>query len=425
MGTGHQAWLWHPGILAKDIAASLYAAQHDADVFHLVVDHDPVESFKLDLPLKEGDRLESVSVALAPVNPDVPPCAQAALPRVRLEQGLREIKVRFGRHLACGLNQLESAITGAVDTPTLGEQVAQITASLLRPYAGHIPMRLSSMLSHEERFASLVQQMLRDARACIGHYNREVAAHPAARVSPLIESIDRVELPLWAIAWGQPRRRVFADLSDGVPALALENGDALDPAKGAYTLAPRALLMTAYLRSGACDLFIHGKGGGEYDRITEQWWREWTGQELAPMAVVSADVRMDFQAPVADPKAVEHAVWLCHHLPHNIERELDGDAPAVDHIAAERKQELLSLMKQDRDGRKRAAMFREIHAINQGLVSRHPRLIEAAQGDLERARVGVANSVVARRRDWCFALYPPSMLNDLRDHLARALQSKA
>ncbi|MCE9589411.1 MAG: hypothetical protein K8S99_02685 [Planctomycetes bacterium] len=420
VATGHQAWLWHPGILAKDIAAALFARQHNAEAFHLVVDHDPVDSFRVELPLRDGDRLSAVAVHLAPVRVDLPPCSQPSATRAQLEQGLRNAKSQYGPRLACSLDLLKQAIARVEQPPTLGEQLATLTATLMHPHVGAIPMRFSSALAGEERFSAVVERMLRDARKCTACYNRAAAAHPAARVAPLIESVERVELPLWSLSPGQPRLRLFADLSDRVPELVNENGD---PVRPGMRLAPRALLMTAYLRSGSCDLFIHGKGGGVYDLVTEAWWREWTGEPLAPMAVVSADVRMDFDAPVADRAAVDRAVWLCHHLPHNIERELDGDAPAADHIASQRKHEILGEMGFDRNRKRRAALFRELHELNHGLATRHASMLDAARRDLERTRAGLANGVVARRRDWCFVLYPPAKLEALRLAVAQRVSA--
>jgi hypothetical protein len=162
-----------------------------------------------------------------------------------------------------------------------------------------------------------------------------------------------------------------------------------------------------------CDLFIHGKGGWLYDRITEEWWREWAGEELAPMAVVSADVRMDFEAPVADRAAVDRAVWWAHHVPHNVDRATHADGPL-----AARKRDILAHMDDDRDPRRRAAAFAELHKINARLVEEHPDVIANARLDLERARTGLLNRQVAMKRDWFFGLYPPEKLEELRRSMA-------
>jgi hypothetical protein len=60
----------------------------------------------------------------------------------------------------------------------------------------------------------------------------------------------------------------------------------------AELVAPRALALTAIARLVLCDVFIHGTGGGRYDRAMERWIATALGEEasaaLAPMDVVTA-----------------------------------------------------------------------------------------------------------------------------------------
>ena len=51
IATGHQPWLWHPGILAKDLAAAEAARLTRGSWFHLVVDQDALDPYKLEVPL--------------------------------------------------------------------------------------------------------------------------------------------------------------------------------------------------------------------------------------------------------------------------------------------------------------------------------------------------------------------------------------
>src|SRR5690606_35539602 len=53
-------------------------------------------------------------------------------------------------------------------------------------------------------------------------------------------------------------------------------------------LIPRGALITALLRLLFSDLFVHGTGGGRYDRFTSQLLRAWWHVEPTPFAVASA-----------------------------------------------------------------------------------------------------------------------------------------
>ncbi len=410
IATGHQAWLWHPGILAKDIVAAELARLWQCGWLHLVVDQDVPDALAIDLPRRDGDALNVRRLHLADVRAQVPTGMQ---PPVDADAVVARLRAAGDERLGT----LAAAWQSLPPCRTLAEQVAVVTARLMRPWTGEVPLLMVTQLAALPRFAELVDAALADARACVHHYNGAVAAHPGAGVTALRVEPDRVELPLWVLGWNQPRRRVFADLSDSTPLLAAEDGSEID--RGADTLAPRALLLTALMRGGLCDLFIHGTGGGVYDQAMARWMRAWRGGEanpLAPMAVASADVRLDFDAPIADRADHAHAVWRRHHVPHNVDRCLN-----LTNAPARRKRALLAGMHDDRDKRRRRAAFDEVHSINAALVADHPQVLAEAEAAVHRSRTGLANRRIARRRDWCFALYPSAKLDALRAALRGTL----
>ena len=409
IATGHQAWLWHPGILAKYLAMAAAKRQRAASL-HVVVDHDVHEAMRLELPVLDGDRLHVETLTLAQYDAAVPTGSQPPVDLRMVNDALDDVRARLGDCLAVDVTQLRDAWADLPDATTLAEQIAMVLDRLMRPYVGRsIPALFSSDLAKLPRFQTLVQHMLEDARQCAAAYNAAARRYPAARIAPLLVEPNRVELPLWRLAWRRPRRRVFADLGGPSPVLVLDDGSAMGPTVD--SLAPRAMLLTAFMRSQVCDLFIHGTGGGVYEQVTEAWWQAWTGQRLAPMAVVSADLHLQFDAPVADGGELSRAVWWAHHLPHNLDRLPQLDAGAAKR--ARRKAVLLASMDDDRDHRRRRVAFDEIHAINRELAKLHPEPIAEASRQVDRARAGLANRSVAAKRDWCFGLYPGDQLAEL------------
>jgi hypothetical protein len=410
IATGHQAWLWHPGILAKDIAMAVAAERVNGEMLHVVVDQDENPALRLELPIQARDQIYIEVHDLGPDGAFRPMASRPPVNADEVVQRLRFAQSRHGQTLIADLDPLIEAWSNLPAVDSLAQQIGEVTARMMRPWVGEVPVIYATDLATESRFVELRTRLLHDARRSVACYNRSVARHPQARVAPLADERERVELPLWAIEPRGPRLPVFADLADTEPLLVLADGS---PVAATHRLAPRALLMTAYLRSAVCDLFIHGKGGWLYDRITEEWWREWTGEELAPMAVVSADVRMDFDVPVADRAEVDRAVWWAHHVPHNVDRATPADGPLVT-----RKRGILAHMDDDRDKRRRAAAFAELHKINARLVGEHPDVVAHAGLDLERARTGLLNRQVTMKRDWFFGLYPPKKIEELRQSIA-------
>ncbi len=415
IATGHQAWLWHPGILAKDLAMTGAARRLDAGVLHLVVDQDVNEALTLDVPVRHGEALESQTLRLAWQKPGVPTGMHPPVDAAEAVATLRKAMERWGDALRVDLSSIITAFTDLPDCRNLAEQIGVVTQRLMRPWTGDVPLMLASDLTALPGFPALLRALLDEAGVCAEHYNAAVAGNPGAGITPLRVNRLQVELPLWILRPDRPRQPAFADVGDSTPLLTDEagesvelNGDKHDAGSSDVTLAPKALLLTAMMRSVGCDLFVHGKGGGIYDRLTEIWWRNWRGQELAPMTVASADLHLPFDAPLASREDVARAIWLRHHLPHNLDRYL-----CLDTKPAKRKLELLAHMDDDRDKRRRAAAFTEIHAINAALAQVHPEALAAADAALATARAGLRNRSLTQRRDWCFALYPPEALDAL------------
>ncbi len=412
--TGHQPWLWHPGILAKDIAAAAAAERFDAQAIHLVVDQDVLDQIDIELPIQRGHALAARRVVLAPCLPMVPigvqPPADAEAIVQRLEAAAAP---RDGRVLA-DLKPLIEAFGNVPPCQTLAEQMGVVLARLRRPVVPSMPIVFATELAKLDGFDHFMRRMRDDPARCVSCYNEAAAQHPDAGIKPLRTEGRRIELPLWALRWQGPRRRVFADVSNGTAVLTLENGQ---PAGGEHsTLAPRALLMTALLRSEGCGLFIHGKGGALYDRVTEQWVRNWLTIELAPIAIVSADLFLPLDVPLAEPRDVAAAAWWVHHLPHNLDRALRLDGPRV-----RRKRILLEQMDDDRDRQRRGRAFQEIHTINHELAQQHAEELGDAQRTLSVTVAGAANRAIAQKRDWSFALHAAGQLRDITKRLSSPL----
>lgn len=407
IATGHQAWLWHPGILAKDIAMRVGCDRLRAAPLHLVVDQDAHDALSLELPVEQGQRLSVRKLRLGSQTLAVPTGFQPAADAGQIRATL----------LATGDSRAKRVARVFEDMPaceSLAEQLAVVLVRLMQPTAGALPIVMTSDLPVMPGYQAMVDAMLRDARACVTAYNKAVDQHPDAGIAKLLVGRDRVELPIWAVAQGQMRQRVFADLADSEPWLVFDSGEQIDPQQ--YKLLPKAVMLTAVMRRLVCDLFIHGTGGGVYDQITDAWWQTWRGETLASRAVATADLYLDFDVPVADAQQFARAQWYRKHLPHNVDRalKLDGELAAA-------KRDILAHMDDDRDKRRRKAAYRKLHQINRELVRQHPDALAAADEKLTRARVGLANARIARKRDWCFALYRDDQLAALRDAVAESV----
>ena len=430
IATGHQPTLWHPGILAKYLAADAFAKHVGGSALNVVVEHNPLGPLGFDVPITR-DRVLSVrrfnlADRLQPDN--LPP---NRLPPLSAEAGLQSIMLAAGRgndrqHLLKEIGGSLGPVLkayGLVNERT--HQAAQTSAVLDQLSQPYLEQSFRSLASSTLVTQGLVDRLNADPVNCVRCYNRAVAAYPEAGVRPLYVGRDVVEAPLWAQGDG-PSSPLYVEIGDSHKPHLFTEGQHIDltGSDALQYLRPRAITLSAIMRSEFCDLFIHGTGGGVYDQVTERWWHDWTGEDLAPMAVVSADVYLPFDVPVATPAEHARTQWYAHHLPHNVDRyvsTLDSVASAL----SREKRALLDRMNDDRDKRRRARAFARIHAINAELRQQHAELIRAAKQQAEDARAGAANAAIASRRDWCFALYPGSVIHALRQSIAQSIQSPA
>lgn len=421
--SGHQLGVWHPGILAKWLFVSA-AARTGGEGWGagawVWVDQDANRYAELAFPVRTDAGVLKMGVwrasagrtvqGLGPVCGDMP-FEVADLPRPR-EGGFAVAGVEPG------LERAGAALRRARDgAASAADQVERAVVDLLGPLDAPVEHRIrATRLARTELFAEMVGRMRERPRACTDAYNAAVAAYPeaggghGAEVTMLNTGVGEgggeggAELPLWWLrcrgcSAAVTRHRVrAADLDRAFPG----------------ELAPRGLMMTGMLRLGACDVFIHGTGGGGptgYDRITDLWMKKWMGVTLAPTAVVTATLRLDLGEPENPPTEAEarRARWLAHHARHH--PSLIGDAGA-----SARKRELLEeIRRAERGSARRSVLFREMHAVLERAAAAHAERLAELDRAAEVAEARLGNAGVARERTWPFVLYPEGDLARLRE----------
>jgi len=403
--SGHQAWLWHPGILIKDLVAKHWAQQQNTTANHLVVDQDQHATLRLQFPATQENAIQVQTISLGQERPDIPTGYQPPIDPSEMLTNLRALSEQWSQ----AQELFAQAIEQVGHVQTLAQQIAGITeklADLLVPVSG-LPRIYCSDLARQSEFASLVDQLIEQAPICVHLYNDEVLHHPEAGMRLLSISREWAELPLWACQWMQPRQPVFIDLSDSKRELVFSDGSAIDRSR--WEILPRALTMTGYLRSTQALGFVHGLGGGQYDPITEAWWKRWQHQNLSPMIVATADLRFESHAPTAQTADLDRTVWYRHHLPHNLDRALHLESTEL----GQEKADILRHMHDDRDKARRKRAYLRLQQINETLRSQHQRAIADAHVALATTQQGIRNGDILHRRDWPFIFYSAESLKQL------------
>lgn len=424
---GHQAAVWHAGILAKWLATAATAAASGGRGVWCVVDQDPEDFTVVRYPAPAGEGAWAPRAwrvgpeqAAARLAAETPPCSlplfDAAPP-----------PPDAGPAAAPGLGAIHVALAAAKAECRAGDsaarQLGRAAAALARPLAGGAGLQLFCVtdINTTDLFCALVMRMAERPSECVAAYNAAVHANPHAGVAPLAydPAAGRYELPLWQLDFHTGvRRRVFASQVAGI-----RN----------QLLAPRALLLTAILRMAGCDLFVHGLGGGSapgasggaaeqggYEAINDRWIRHWLGEPLAPAVVATATVTLalgDSQGPAVRPRDVREAQWLAHHARHSPGVLGDGAGEA-------RRRELAGAVAVAEGRADRAAAFRALHEYLGAWRCRHAAALEGLASEARSVRARLEAQRVLRDRTWAFPLHSSADLADLRARIARVVGSE-
>ncbi len=429
VGTGHQPVLVHPGIWVKYLALARLVPPGGTG-FNLIVDSDAIEEIAAEVPRANG-RLERVRVPLAAAGPEVPAEAVAAPHAARV----REFVAAIDAHLA---TIAEPTVTDPwqrartlPDSPA-GAGIAGAVTAWRRALEGprsYIDLPVSH-LARTASFRCFVHAILQDARrfaelhnTCLAAYRNHYGVRTAAQPFPDLAVDDgRAEAPFWWIAGGR-RWPLFVDLSarclcaDGREVGPLPR-DADDAALAWTQIRPRALTLTAFARLVLTDLFIHGIGGGRYDRATDAVVREFFGVAPPRYATVTATLFLPFAGSGPSDDARRHARRTLLDLQHNPDRYLPADDGPHRPLVAE-KWSLIRRLEAAADltrRQRRAATqrIREINTILQVAVADRVAEIQQAARRLD-AQHGDAE--VTAYRGYPFLFFPVTAADALVDLL--------
>jgi len=229
---GHQPTFFHPGILAKFIAADRLVQEIDGVLVYLVVDHHNGEVGVLQTPEQD--------IEIASVDSTV---ALNDQPRADVVNNVEPFT-----------SALQSA-TGK----TAATQFAHAIVQLLSPWATVHHVITASDLMQSEFAKTTTVEMYSDEQRCVDLYNDAVSRYPEGQIPALHSG----ELPIWKNGTREPR--------------------------------PRALFLTLLARLTACDLFVHGTGGMKYDRAMEYWCSTWLGVSPCEAVLATATLHLQLE----------------------------------------------------------------------------------------------------------------------------------
>ncbi|MGH2349306.1 MAG: hypothetical protein ACRDFT_07580, partial [bacterium] len=267
------------------------------------------------------------------------------------------------------------------------------------------------IIGSAERFAEIYNRRLRE-------YRERTNIRTVAQPFPDLETAaDRVELPFWVIRDGR-RDPLYVRRTGGVYRLMVGTVEvgavtALVPDElAALAIRPRALTLTAFTRLCAADLFVHGVGGGRYDRVTDDVIREFFGVEPPRYAVATATLHLTL-APLDAGAELQRLRRRLLEVQHNPERLLP-DPTGPQRALIDEKWSLIGSIDHGALGRRaRREATQRIREINEILATTLGSERAATEQALAAVRDAAESEAVATARTYPFCFFPPQAVDDL------------
>lgn len=430
IATGHQPELFHAGVWAKHFLIDRLASQLGGAGIDIVVDTDRAEAVELRLPVLgqpvsvRGITLSSSSEG-AYVQTPVPSreaieafCSEGsdvlkALPSPALLRHFRRFCDALERaaDLAGDLGAFMTAARRIYEAPAK-------TSYLEAPASG---------LARTSAFLDFAGALLDDAAVFRRIYNEELSLYrmrtgtrSSAQPFPDLAARDgSVESPFWLLDDGR-RQRVWVG-GDGVLRSGEVPVDVVGELRGGasallrelrragVTLAPKALTVTMFVRMFCADLFVHGIGGGRYDRVTDAVIARYYGVEPPPYAIASLTMLLPLGARISSERELRTLSQDLHRLKHNPDTFVD-EVEFDDVVECRRARELVAFKRAliekmaspEADRRLLGAQIRQANAELRQMLQ---PVAEDLEVQLEKAQAAERAAEVLSDRTYAYCLW--------------------
>ncbi len=296
LASGHQPVVYHSGVMRKVVTLSHAAQSFGAAGLNVIIDTDEGESGKFTYPQCGGAGLPQIGTAQLSEggglyfsqriksSAEIRPAFENMFSSLETLSGvspearesLRSAEAAYlaaaGKSAVTGNTQVRRIFGGAACVNEI-----PLTTLISIPFARAF---YAQVIETDGAFSARFNELLNQFRL-----KRKIKNH--ANPFPNLQiAADRAELPFWVIDRQRGTRApLFFRTQDQM--LTFEGGE-LCPAAASedqfdwasadrFRLAPRAFMITALLRLFACDLFVHGLGGGKYDAFLDDfiaaYWR--------------------------------------------------------------------------------------------------------------------------------------------------------
>jgi len=437
---GHQPLFFHPGVWFKYFLLNRIAVDHETVGLHVIVDTDAPGPLAADVPAMR-ERLVRVTETLIDPPAGIPLEALPVPDAGTWEAFAGRLRAHLGTLPSRdALDQWNAFAAGAEaarpTTRSAGEFLARLRredeARAEAPCYMEVPM---SALADSPEFRSFALHLLARPDELVSAYNgsledyrRAKRLRSAANPFPnLATSGGRFETPFWVVRGGR-RTDLFVTRGGGTLLLATDTGPLAEVPAGpsgvtaladaGIALRPKAMALTLFVRLCMADLFIHGVGGGRYDRVTDAIALRLFGRR--PAAYVVATATLHLPAAAASGGGVERPTVerRLMDLRHNPDRHLES-LSEEQRLWVDEKWSLIRAVERMHPGRDRRAATRRIREINERLAAAFAPEIARLEDHLAALRGEKSAADAAFYRGYPYVFFDPAEVRGLVPRPAR------
>jgi hypothetical protein len=315
--TGHQPVFFHSGLTFKYETAEQFAATHQAIGVAVVIDTDEGDAGGFSFPSR-GSSAADQNASAASLRTESATFGQESslycAGKRKTSADIRKESQRVSAGLnACGCEPAAWSFSTVAEQYARLETESMMEANLIVRWNAGIGGRLlelslSTLCGFPETmqfFAQILSRPFEFAQcynSSLDEFRSEQKIRNEANPFPNLRYENSyTELPFWIVDMQAGTRQIVSvrqqgfertlEIPDGLRIEILpgnETASLFSLMVGGRCLIPRGALITAAMRILFSDLFVHGTGGGRYDRYTDRLIQKWWDVEPTPFAVASA-----------------------------------------------------------------------------------------------------------------------------------------
>lgn len=295
IATGHQPDIYHSGILYKYKLLQSFAKKNKAIGLNVIIDTDSGEAGSIKIPVMSAGSPDKRSVSLKAG--ELPLIFQHLPEKESLKEKLDEaLNCLPGPARGVSIDSINDYLLKYLG---LAGQPVSLAHSLMRRILVDSSNCLDVPFSHILRLdhsRAFFKSIVEDFSAFSADYNNSLNAFRQekkiknrANPFPNLEVANGFsELPFWILdQQKQSRFPLYVKKNHDKVHLLFDGREVpFEELSPDFIIAPKAALITLFLRLYACDLFIHGTGGARYDEFTDLLMQSYF--KVAPPSYVTA-----------------------------------------------------------------------------------------------------------------------------------------